>query len=500
MKVPASTKVLIIGGGPAGSTVASFLADQGIEVTLFEKEHFPRYHIGESLIVSVQPIIDLLGARDEIDRHGFQKKSGVYWQWGNEEWLFDWKNLDYDYSYHVKREDFDNILLKNSQKKGAKVFQGMMVDEITFEGNRPVSASWTSSDDRVSGKIDFDYLVDASGRARIMANKYLKSIKYLDSFQNVAIWGYWEDVKIMTNEVNGPLTVGSIDDGWIWGIPLKDGSMSVGLVLHKDQFSSLKKKSTVEEIYINKLKQSDLFTAMTEKSKLVSDIKIEADYSYVSKSLTGPGYFLVGDSACFIDPLLSSGVHLAMHSALLASASLSSIINQEIDQVDASEFYQRSYQGHFLRWALLVSGFYQVNKSKDNHFWAAQQLSPREVGSLDIGSLDMKQIFATLVSGVVDLEEINSSMLLKETSNRLEGYFQHDQKQNLEASLKNGNEEIFDYLDRVKNRDPRAAKQRYNKGGNESFTFGLDVDNAVNDLYVSTSPFVHLAKLETVTI
>ncbi len=392
-------------------------------------------------------------------------------------------------------------MLNNSEKHGVNVFQGIRVDEIQFDGDQPKSATWSKLTTKDSGTISFDYLVDASGRARIMANRYLKSINYLEAFQNVAIWGYWKNTKIPTTDLQGPLTVGSIQYGWLWGIPLKDETMSIGLVIHKDRFTELKKDHSLEEIYLRGIRESDIFTTMTEKSELVTSVKVEKDYSYLSTKLTGPGYFLVGDSGCFIDPLLSSGVHLAMHSALLAAASIASVLAGDIDELAARDFYQRSYQSHFFRWALLVSGFYEVNKSKEDCFWRAQQLSSNEVASLNISSLDMKQVFATLVSGLIDFEELSDSAVLEDATGRIENYYDKGNKDhtlNIQDKLNSSNKKIFQYLNRVQKRDPIAAKQRYQAGGNETFMVGLDEENAVNELYVSTSPFIRLAKTETV--
>jgi len=251
MNIGSSTQILVIGGGPAGSTTATLLAREGFDVTLLEREYFPRYHIGESLLISVQPILDLLGVRDEIENHGFQKKKGVFWEWGDEHWLFNWENLAYNYTFHVKREEFDHILLKNAELKGVKVFQGIQVKRISFNGSRPISANWSEAGGNESGEIKFDYLIDASGRSGIMANRYLNSIKYMKAFQNVAIWGYWNNTIIPQVGVEGPLSICSIPEGWLWGIPLSKKTMSIGLVMHKKLFTEYKKKYSLNRLLCN---------------------------------------------------------------------------------------------------------------------------------------------------------------------------------------------------------------------------------------------------------
>ncbi len=500
MEIGKYTKILVIGGGPAGTTASTLLAREGFGVTLLELEHFPRYHIGESLIVSVQPILDLLGVRKEIEDHGFKKKKGVFWEWGNERWLFDWENLEYDHSYHVKREEFDHVLLKNAAANGVKVFEGIKVDSIKFVGAQPVSAAWSEVGSDEAGEITFDYLIDASGRAGVMANQYLKSIKYMEAFQNVAIWGYWKNATIPSVGIEGPLTVGSIPEGWLWGIPLRDETMSIGLVMHKNLFKENKKTFSIKEIYENGISHSALFKSITAPAELISSVRVETDYSYLSDQLTGPGYFIIGDAGCFIDPLLSSGVHLAMHSALLAAASLSSIIKQEVSEKAATQFYERSYKGHFFRWALLVSAFYDVNKSKENYFWIAQRLTPQEVGSLGIQKLDMKQIFATLVSGVIDFQEVQNSEAADNTNKGVSNCLNSEEEINISQSLEASSSRIFEYLDRVKQRDPLAASQRYHKGGRETFALGLNSDSTVNNMYVVTEPSIGLANVEALDL
>src|SRR5438034_8163551 len=171
-----TTQVLVVGGGPAGSTTATLLAREGFDVTLIEKEVFPRYHIGESLLPSCLEILDLIGAREKVEAYGFQRKDGGFFEWGRDSWVLNFEKLHHPYSFQVVRSEFDHLLLEHAKSQGVQVFEGIEVQSLSFDGDRPRSATWASvAEKQETGEISFDFLVDASGRAGIMAMHYLKS-------------------------------------------------------------------------------------------------------------------------------------------------------------------------------------------------------------------------------------------------------------------------------------------------------------------------------------
>jgi len=196
----------------------------------------------------------------------------------------------------VVRSEFDHLLLEHAKSQGVQVFEGIEVQSLSFDGDRPRSATWASvAEKQETGEISFDFLVDASGRAGIMAMHYLKSRHYHSAFQNVALWGYWTGAKQLTNAPKGAIAVGSVQDGWIWGIPLHNGTMSVGLVTHKTTFKEKRQQSaSLEQIYLEAIDACPLIKGLVESGELVSKISAEQDYSYLSDVLSGPGYFLGG--------------------------------------------------------------------------------------------------------------------------------------------------------------------------------------------------------------
>lgn len=398
-----SVQVLVVGGGPSGSTAATLLARQGFTVTLLEQEHFPRYHIGESLLPSCLPVLDLLGVRGKIEAHGFKRKGGAYFAWGSEQWELRFNELfGTEYSWQVVRSEFDNLLLEHSRENQVDVQEGVAVKKVHFdEAGRAVSAAWERTDRSESGTIAFDYILDASGRAGLLATKHHSSRRLHDVFKNVALWGYWKGAKPLEQGPEGAIGVCSIPHGWLWEIPLHDDRVSVGAVISKEHLREQQAQGVeLAKIYHDKLAESELVTDLLEKAELVTEVKAETDYSYVTENFGGPGYLLAGDAACFLDPLLSTGVHLAMFSALLAAATITSVLRETVPEQEALAFYEKAYRTSYERLLIVVSLFYQNYRGRDEQFYRAQKLTAGEKHRLNL-----HEAFLHIVTGVEDLAD-----------------------------------------------------------------------------------------------
>jgi flavin-dependent dehydrogenase len=396
--------VLVIGGGPGGSTAAALLAKNGLKVLLLEREIFPRYHIGESLLASCQSTLKLSGAYDKVAAHGFTVKRGGVIYWGADKWVLDWnKMVDPNiWSWQVDRATYDEILLRNAAEQGAEVVESAAVKRILFDGDRAVAAEWIHrKDESIVNTVKFTYVIDASGRAGVLSQQQFKMRKQHQVFQNIAIWGYWTGAQLLPDTPQGGINVVSSPDGWWWHIPLADNLYSVGLVTHKDKFTQARQgSSNLEKYYLDRLNETDAMRMVTGGATFVGPVRAEQDYSYVSDRFCGPGYLLVGDAACFLDPLLSTGVHLAQYSAMVAAASIISVTKGEVDETEGWTFFEYVYRRAYTRMLVLVSRMYERYQGSDDYFWNAQKLvhekARREEPVRD---------FTAIIAGMTDIHE-----------------------------------------------------------------------------------------------
>ncbi|KAG0650220.1 Flavin-dependent halogenase [Hyphodiscus hymeniophilus] len=377
MSVPTQTAVLVIGGGPGGSYSASVLAREGVDVVLLDAEKFPRYHIGESMLASMRFFLRFIDLEDTFDRHGFEKKYGATFKitTKNEAYTNFAASLGQGgFSWNVIRSESDELIFRHAEKSGAKTFDGTKVDSLTFEPyphngfntearlanpGRPVSANW-SRKDGTTGTIKFDYLVDASGRKGIVSTKYLKNRKFNEGLKNIASWTYWKGAKRFkpgAENENSPffeaLTDGS---GWVWAIPLHNGTLSVGLAVRQDFYFGRKKASSLEgvEFYKDYLNMAPQIKEMLSEAEVVSDIKQASDWSYSASAYAGPHFRVVGDAGCFVDPYFSSGVHLALTSGLSAAISIQASRRGQADERSAAHWHTTKVSEGYTRFLLLV--------------------------------------------------------------------------------------------------------------------------------------------------
>jgi flavin-dependent dehydrogenase len=310
--------VLVIGGGPGGSTISAFLAQRGRKVVLLEKEHHPRFHIGESLLPLNMPLLERLGVRDQVDRIGLVKPGAEFNYEGYEPAVYYFANAmdkSFPSAYEVRRSEFDNLLLRNSAAKGTDVREGVKVTEVEF---RRGSTSLVHAVDERGGTQLWEtrFVVDASGRDTFLANRF--KMKSRNPVHNSsAIFGHFEGAVRRPGRDEGNISVYWFDHGWYWMIPLRDGAMSVGAVCWPYYMKS--RKVSVDQFLLDTIALCPAMAERLKNAKLMAPALATGNFSYRAERMTGDGYLMVGDAYAFIDPVFSSGVFLAMNSGELGA-------------------------------------------------------------------------------------------------------------------------------------------------------------------------------------
>lgn len=318
--------VLVVGGGPAGSTIAALLADRGIDVVLLEKDRHPRFHIGESLLPLNLPLLERLGVAADIERIGMPKwgvdfVSPVHGRAVSFEFADAWDKSQ-AYSFQVRRSEFDHILLRNAAAKGARVFEGCRVSELDLidAAGVEVAAKTEAGEER---RWRAGFLVDASGRDTIVANK-LGLKERNKRHASAAIYGHFTGAGRQEGRAEGNITIYWFDHGWIWFIPLADGTTSIGAVCPPDYLKS--RKTDVTSFFRDTIAKAPQLAERLVGATLTGPATATGNYSYRARSMVGRNYLLVGDAYAFIDPVFSTGVYLAMNGAFQAADAVATVL------------------------------------------------------------------------------------------------------------------------------------------------------------------------------
>src|ERR1700730_9723191 len=311
--------VLVVGGGPAGSTMAAILAQKGRHVVLLERDRHPRFHIGESLLPLNLPLFDRLGVAMDVRRLGVYKPGAelVSAEHGRVATFRFADNpcLCVGHSYHVRRADFDKLLLDNSRRLGATVLEGMRVTEVALavEGRASVTAI---GPDHSPSRWSPRFVVDASGRDTMLSRRF--GFKRVDKRNGTAaLFGHFRGVPRPPGEAAGMITVHLLPQGWVWMIPLPDDVTSVGMVGTQAFFKT--RTGDLDGFFARAVAASCGVAELMANAEPIGPLMAAANYSYTSRRAAGNGYILVGDAFGFIDPLFSSGVMMAMSGAALGA-------------------------------------------------------------------------------------------------------------------------------------------------------------------------------------
>ncbi|KAJ6625002.1 hypothetical protein B0H10DRAFT_688138 [Mycena sp. CBHHK59/15] len=380
--LPQSAKVLVIGGGPGGSYASTLLAREGLDVVLLEASKHPREHVGESMFPSMRHYLRFIDLEKEFDAKGFMHKPGAAFKFvqGQRECYTDFSILGPSRTtWNVVRAQSDDMMIRHASRQGVQVFEETRVESIVFADNgdpttsRPIKANWKNREG-ATGTISFEWLVGASGRQGLMSTKYLKNRIYREGLRNVAAYGYWKNVAKFDDggpRSNAPwFEVLTDKQGWAWLIPLHDGTTSIGVVMHQNTSTAKKREQpgTLESHYLEQLKLTPGIQALIGETGtyVAGSVKSTADYSYHATGYSGDHYRIVGDAAAFVDPLYSSGVHVAMTGALSAVSTILGSLKGQVTEAEAQHWHDAKVGICQTRFLMIVLSAYRHMQHQEN--------------------------------------------------------------------------------------------------------------------------------------
>ncbi|MBN8615821.1 MAG: tryptophan 7-halogenase [Deltaproteobacteria bacterium] len=380
--------VVVVGGGPAGSTAAAIAARRGLSVLLLEGGTHPRPHVGESLLPGIIPILEAMGALEAVEAAGFRRKSGsTHHGWGKtpawDLWFRD--SEAYDHAWLVERARFDAILFESAQRAGARCLTRARATSVIFEGERAVGVRYTHQD--AEHEVRARFVIDASGQPGLVARA--RDLREpLEGLRHLAGWAHWEAAACLPAPREDQAFFIASATHWTWMFPFGGGRCSIGVVTldgRTDDYDALIEANT------------ELREVIGPDARRASPVRWERDWSYRHREVAGPGWLACGDAAGFIDPVLSTGVLLAMHAGWSAARAIADVREGSAEEGAALEAYTRAHRTLFGDLLRIVRFFYGQNLTNDDYFWQAKSI----LLANDDTSLKPQRAFLVLTSGLV---------------------------------------------------------------------------------------------------
>lgn len=358
--------VIIVGGGPAGSTIGTLLSMQGHSCLILERDIHPRFHVGESLTPSVNLILDRIGFLPKMERARFVHKRGVAWTAPRSPMgkfisvslaEFPPPGAVHDYSYNVERDEFDALLLRHAAESGARVLQGVRAREVLFEGDRAVGVRVQVLEGQVLD-LRSRIVVDATGRRALLGNQL--GIRRKDpNFDQYSVFSWFTGLEPLPDGYEGYLFLHFMDveQAWAWQIPLRNGVTSVGVVTDKSMF--LKNGQDRDEFVREMVSKNNTFGPWMKNADRIMPWSVDPDYSYYNERFFGDGWLMIGDAIRFVDPIFSSGCDIAMFCAAYAADAVHSALTEGQEQ-EAFEAYAKTITDGVSIWYALIQQFYRI--------------------------------------------------------------------------------------------------------------------------------------------
>jgi len=372
--------VLVVGGGPAGTSAATALRRRGHDVLLLEKDRHPRFHIGESLLPCNLPLFEELGVLDKVRAIGVPKFAADFPSADGGYRTFHFRRAlggSPPQAFQVKREDFDALLFEHAREAGADAREGVKVDSVELGGIGHVVARATDAEGELT--VRAKYLVDASGRDTLLG-KALKLKRKNDAHQSAAIFAHFSGVEVRPGEDAGNVSIFRFDHGWAWFIPLPDGVMSVGCVCRPEYLKQRRGRN--EEFLMQTIALMPEAARRMQGAQRIGDVRVTGNYSYACERMAGPGWIMIGDAWAFVDPVFSSGVYLAMDNGLRAAE----LIDASLANPALEKGLQAAYGKRVRRGVRVFSWFiYRFNSPVMRMLFAR----PRNVLKVEQGVISM---------------------------------------------------------------------------------------------------------------
>lgn len=386
--IPPDYDVLIIGGGPGGSTAATFLVLAGKRVVVLEKEHFPRFHIGESLLPYSRQIFDELGVSSALEAAKFPKKLGAQFHLGNgsrtTRFLFSTGRFTRETeAIQVERSVFDLLLLTRARACGADVREGMTVQKYEASPSR-ISVEAIGSDG-TRARLTAKFLIDASGRGNLTGNQDGLRVPH-PRLRKLALFAHFHGVQRDAGPAQGDTVIIRLENKWFWLIPISATKTSVGCVLDQSEFSN--GKESPDQVFTRLMESSPPLRSRMLHATPTSPVQTTSDFSYHNARLVGPRLLRVGDAAGFMDPIFSAGVHLALSSGKLAAEALRLALDANSDGMRPLAAYEhrvRRSMGLYLHLAeqFYTTAFIELLMSPRERFQLASAVNAILAGELD---------------------------------------------------------------------------------------------------------------------